>query len=61
MTQKIKVYCKNCEYCGFDSEFCKIKNEYTNQEYRGAELKNAKNRDGDCKDYKKKWYLFWKQ
>ena len=57
----MKIYCRNCKYEGL--LICKIMsknsidNEYTNR-CEGFK-KVTDNKNGDCKNYERKWYKFW--
>lgn len=61
-----KVYCKNCQYitrcdqgymaCSFNAK--KI-NEYTDNDYFKLRRLEVYNFNGNCLDYKKKWWKFW--
>jgi hypothetical protein len=61
------VYCKYCIHCtpGFLNRSCiifiKEKTYYEKEEKtRYFFLAEQKNKNNDCKDFKRKWYLFWR-
>jgi hypothetical protein len=64
----MKVYCKNCSHNAggfFDYDSCKEGIEYRESPIIGMvkEIKYAnpyiKNKDLNCKDYKRKFWKFW--
>jgi len=69
-----KVYCKNCKWCKYEEFaslgvnwgwFCWLEYKITINgigqtiyDFSKADC-NKKNKNKDCKDYKRKWYKFW--
>jgi len=60
-----KVYCQNCKYinCVRTFNFSPIKKYYCKKEdycFLGIAITCfQKNKDGNCPDYKRKWWKFW--
>ena len=69
-----KVYCKDCKYKGYESitygfTHCKkfftpesIKESFSGRYWVPSNDVSTDNFNstGECKDYKRKWYLFWR-
>lgn len=59
-----KVYCKNCKWNSYlKCNFIKPRierNKFTGIQVKlGYGWKDKRNKNGECKDYQRKWWKFW--
>ena len=59
-----KVFCDNCKYSETEDLFedgsrCLFPDSLYTGRMGKMKFKSSRNRKGDCKDYKRKWWKFW--